>query len=194
MLVYSSGSRSLMPLGSSNLATPVANGVLTFRFCDILTWNNSINSRHLFTVILAGGYRFLDHMTDAVIEAYGTTLEEAFENAAKALCDTMIDLKTVRPKREIKFSAKGNDLYSLLFDWLDKVMLLLVADGIAVSEFSVKIKQHNNNNYLLEGTTRGEPLELDRHHYKVEIKAVTYHEMEIKQEKDMTIVRFLLDL
>ena len=58
-------------------------------------------------------------MTDAVIEAYGTTLEEAFENAAKALCDTMIDLRTVRPKREIKFSAKGNDLYSLLFDWLD---------------------------------------------------------------------------
>ena len=148
----------------------------------------------MFTVILAGGYRFLDHMTDAVIEAYGTTLEEAFENAAKALCDTMIDLKTVRPKREIKFSAKGNDLYSLLFDWLDKVMLLLVADGIAVSEFSVKIKQHDNNNYLLEGTTRGEPLELDRHHYKVEIKAVTYHEMDIKQEKDITIVRFLLDL
>ncbi len=142
---------------------------------------------------MAGGYRFLDHMTDAVIEAYGTTLEETFENAAKALCDTMIDLKTVRPKREIKFSAKGNDLYSLLFDWLDKVMLLLVADGIAMSEFSVKIKQYNNS-YLLEGITRGEPLELDRHHYKVEIKAVTYHEMEIKQGKDMTIVRFLLDL
>jgi SHS2 domain-containing protein len=142
---------------------------------------------------VAGGYRFLDHMTDAVIEAYGTTLEDAFENAAKALCDTMIDLKTVRPKREIKFSAKGNDLYSLLFDWLDKVMLLLVADGIAMSEFSVKIKQCNNS-YLLEGSTRGEPLQLDRHRYKVEIKAVTYHEMEIKQEKNMTTVRFLLDL
>ena len=144
-------------------------------------------------VILAGGYRFLDHMTDAIIEAYGSTLEEAFENAAKALCDTMIDLKTVRPKREIKFSTKGNDLYSLLFNWLDKVMLLLVADWIAMSQFSVKIKQHNRG-YLLEGITRGEPLELDRHHYKVEIKAVTYHEMEIRQEKGMISVRFLLDL
>jgi SHS2 domain-containing protein len=182
-----------MPRGSSNLATPVASGELTFRFYDILALNNAINSRHLFLVILAGGYRFLDHMTDAVIEAYGTTLEEAFENAAKALCDTMIDLKTVRPQREIKFSAEGNDLYSLLFDWLDKVMLLLVADRIAMSQFSVNIKQHDNS-YLLEGSTRGEPLELDRHHYKVEIKAVTYHEMEIKQEKDMVIARFLLDL
>ena len=145
--------------------------------------------------MLEGGYRFLDHMTDAIIEAYGTTLEEAFENAAKALCDTMIELKTVKPKREIKFSIKGNDLYSLLFDWLDKVMLLLVADGIAMSEFSVKIKQHKNNNgYLLEGAARGEPLELDRHRYKVEIKAVTYHEMEIKQDNGIITLRFLLDL
>jgi SHS2 domain-containing protein len=47
---------------------------------------------------------------------------------------------------------------------------------------------------LLEGTARGEPLELDRHRYKVEIKAVTYHEMEIRQEKGMITVRFLLDL
>ncbi len=144
--------------------------------------------------MLVGGYRFLDHMTDAIIEAYGTTLEEAFENAAKALCDTMIDLKTVKPKREIKFSIKGNDLYSLLFDWLDKVMLLLVADGIAMSQFSVEIKQHNNKDYLLEGAARGEPLELDRHRYKVEIKAVTYHEMEIKQDKGIITLRFLLDL
>src|SRR5919108_6496554 len=144
MLAYSSGSRSLMPRGSSSLATLIASGELTFRFCYILTCINAINSGPLFTVILAGGYRFLDHMTDAVIEAYGTTLEEAFENAAKGLTDTMIDLKTVRPEKEIKFCAKGHDLYSLLFNWLDKVMLLIVADGMALSQFSIKIKQHNS--------------------------------------------------
>ena len=135
-------------------------------------------------------------MTDAIIEAYGATLEEAFENAAMALCDTMIDLKSVVPKEEFRFSAKGNDLYSLLFDWLDQVMLLMVADRIAVSQFSVKIKHHNNNGegYLLEGIARGEPLNLDRHQYKVEIKAVTYHEMEIKHKKDIFTAKFLLDL
>jgi len=139
---------------------------------------------------LAGGFRYLDHMTDAVIEAYGGTLEEAFENAARGLNDTMIDLKTVRPNREIKIAATGHDLHSLLFDWLDKVMLLMVADGIVMSEFSVRIK----NCYSLEGVARGERLDLDRHCYKVEIKAVTYHEMQITEEKDKATVRFLLDL
>jgi protein archease len=141
---------------------------------------------------LAGGFRYLDHMTDAVIEAYGGTLEEAFENAARGLNDTMIDLKTVKPNKEIKIAANGHDLHSLLFDWLDKVMLLLVADGIVMSDFSVKIKQENG--YSLAGVAKGEKLDLDRHHYKVEIKAVTYHEMEVRQEEGKATVRFLLDL
>jgi SHS2 domain-containing protein len=141
---------------------------------------------------LAGGYRFLDHMTDAVIEAYGETLEEAFEYAAKGVNDTMVELKTVRPDREIRIAAEGHDLYSLLFDWLDKVMLTLLADGIVMSEFLVKIRR--NSGYLLEGVAKGEKLDLDRHRYKVEIKAVTYHEMEIRQEKGKSTVRFLLDL
>jgi SHS2 domain-containing protein len=131
-------------------------------------------------------------MTDAVIEAYGSTLEEAFESAAKGLNDTMIDLKGVKPDREIKIQASGHDMEELLFDWLDKVMLLLVADGIVMSEFSVKIKQ--DNEYSLEGIVRGEKLNLQKHHYKVEIKAVTYHEMEIRQDSSRTTVRFLLDL
>lgn len=131
-------------------------------------------------------------MTDAVIEAYGETLEEAFENAAKGLNDTMIDLKKVVPDKEVRITAAGHDLHSLLFDWLDKVMLLLVADGIAMSEFSVKIRQ--NGGYSLEGVAKGEKLNLGKHHYKVEIKAVTYHEMEIRQGKGKATVRFLLDL
>lgn len=145
---------------------------------------------------MAGGYHFLDHMTDAVIEAHGETLEEAFENAAKGLNDTMVDLKTVMPNEDLKITAQGHDLYSLLFDWLDKVLLLLVADGIVMSEFSVKIRQHDDNGggYSLTGIAKGEKLNLDRHHYKVEIKAVTYHEMEIRQEKGKATVKFLLDL
>lgn len=142
---------------------------------------------------MAGGYRFLEHMTDAVIEAHGDTMEEAFEQAARGLNDTMIDLKGVSPDREVKIAAEGHDIESLLFDWLDKVMLTLVADGIVMSDFSVKIKK-TDGGYALDGTTRGEKLDLKKHAYKVEIKAVTYHEMSVKQEAGRTTVRFLLDL
>jgi len=139
------------------------------------------------------GYRFLDHMTDAVIEAYGSTLNEAFENAALGLSDTMIDLKTVEPKKKIKVTAKGHDLFSLLFDWLNTVLLLMVVDWLAVSQFSIEIRKQSNG-YSIEGIALGEPFDLDRHRYKIEIKGVTYHEMEIKQDKATITVRFLVDL
>ena len=46
------------------------------------------------------GYQFLDHMTDAYIEAYGNTTEEAFEFAAKAVVDTMISVDNVNSVKE----------------------------------------------------------------------------------------------
>jgi SHS2 domain-containing protein len=141
---------------------------------------------------MTGGFRYLDHMTDAVIEAYGSTLDEAFEFAAKALNGTMIDLATVRPDTRVEISASGHDTYSLLFDWLDKVMLLLVADGMVMSEFKADISR--DGSYFLKGHAMGEKLDLSRHKYKVEIKAVTYHEMQVIEEPGGATVRFLLDL
>lgn len=142
--------------------------------------------------VLAGGFRYLDHMTDAVIEAYGANLAEAFEQAARGLNDTMVDLRTVEPKSEVTISAAGHDMYSLLFDWLDKVMLLLVADGMVMSEFKVEICR--TGGFSLKALARGENLDLRRHKYKVEIKAVTYHEMKIEEDATGATVRFLLDL
>src|ERR687896_2574531 len=193
MLAYSSGSRSLMPRGSSNRATPVASYPLTFRFCDNLSKNNAINTPHSFITTLSGGYRFLDHMTDAIIEAYGSTLDEAFENAAKGLVNTMFNIKEITPDQEAEIIAKGHDIESLLYDWLEKVMLRILIDNIVLSDFKVKISE-SNGNYFLKGIVKGEVLDLQKHHYKVEIKAVTYHEMEIKQKENIITTRFLLDL
>lgn len=138
-------------------------------------------------------FRYLDHMTDAIIEAYGSTLDEAFENSAKGLVNTMFNIKEITPDQEYEIIAKGYDIESLLYDWLEKVMLRILIDNIVLSDFKVKISE-SNGNYFLKGIVKGEVLDLQKHHYKVEIKAVTYHEMEIKQKGNIITTRFLLDL
>ena len=138
-------------------------------------------------------FRYLDHVTDAIIEAYGSSLDEAFENSAMGLVNTMIDLEQITPDQEYEIVAKGYDVKSLLYDWLEKVMLGLLIDNMALSDFKVKISE-NNGNYFLKGIAKGEVLDLKKHHYKMEIKAVTYHEMEIKQTEDLITTRFLLNL
>jgi len=141
------------------------------------------------------GFQYLDHMTDAFIEANGSTLEEAFENAARGLTDTMVDLSQVSAIIEIKVEAKGEDLEELLFDWLDKVMLLILTEHLVMSDFKVRINWlEDNRQYHLLGIANGEKLDLNKHRYKLEIKAVTYHQMSVAEEDGKFTVRFLLDL
>ncbi len=137
-------------------------------------------------------YRFLEHVTDAYIEVEGDTLEQAFELAAKALVDTMINVNSVAPTNEAQITVEGHDLESLLYNWLEEVMLKLLVDRQALSHFNVLISKHNDR-YELKATVRGEPLDIEKHRYKVEIKGVTYHMMKIERNKTVKI-RFLLDL
>ena len=149
---------------------------------------------------MPGGFRYLDHMTDALIEAYGSTLDEAFENSAYGLVNTMFDLSNVSADLEVKIEANGYDLHSLFYDWLEKVMLIVLTDNVVLSYFKVKISPTNNmdctDTCFLYSKVKGERLDLKKHGFKVEVKAVTYHEMQIKQdkEKNLFITRFLVDL
>ena len=132
-------------------------------------------------------------MTDVIVEAYGNSLEVAFANSARALVNAMFELSEVIPDKEFDIYAEGHDLESLLYNWLEKVMLLVLVDKIVVSDLKVIISQ-SNGAYSIKGIAKGEQIDLEKHHYKIEIKGVTYHEMEIKQDCKNVIIRYLLDL
>lgn len=136
-------------------------------------------------------YRNLEHMTDAFIEVTAQTLEEAFETAGVAVVDTILEIKSVEARSERKISVRSPDLNNLLYSWLEEVIILTITDGFAGASFKVKITKHEQ--YELEAVIAGEEVDFEKHHFKVEIKAPTFHLMEIKQEKPV-VMRFLLDL
>ena len=141
----------------------------------------------------ATGFRYLDHMTDVIVEAYGNSLEVAFANSARGLVNAMFELSEVIPDREVDIYADGHDLQSLLYNWLEKVMLLILIDKIVVSELKVKISECNGT-YSIKGVAKDEQIDLEKHRYKVEIKGVTYHVMEIRQDCKEVTVCYLLDV
>ena len=130
-------------------------------------------------------------MTDAFIEVTGNTLEEAFENAGISVVDTMIDINSVEEKAHKKIEIIAKDLNNLLYNWLEEVIILTITDGFAAKRFSVKLTK--NDEYSLVANINGEEIDFKKHHFKLEIKSPTFHLMEIKQEKPITM-RFLLDL
>jgi len=136
-------------------------------------------------------YRYLEHMTDAFIEVTGNTLNEAFENSGIAVVDTMVDIKLVEKKETRKLELSANDLKSLLYNWLEEIIILTITEGFVPKTFNVKIIK--NEIYSLSAEIGGEEINFEKHHFKLEIKAPTYHLMEIKEENPI-LMRFLLDL
>lgn len=136
-------------------------------------------------------YKLLEHATDAFIEVTASDLKEAFIQAGNSVVETTIDRSSVKENEKKKISVTGKEIRYLLFDWLEEVIYKLITEGFAIHRFELDIKK--NKEYKLEATAFGEPIDLQKHHFKVEIKAPTFHLMEISEGKDVKM-RFLLDL
>ena len=136
-------------------------------------------------------YKFLDHATDAIIEVTAKNLKEAFSVTADAVIDLTLDQDGVEEKDQKVFSAKGKDLRYLLFSWLEEIPFILITEGFAISRIEFDIIQ--NEEYKINAIAYGEPLDVKKHNFKVEIKAPTFYDMEIRQENGV-YMRFLLDL
>ncbi len=136
-------------------------------------------------------YKFLDHATDAIIEVTAKNLKEAFAVAADAEINLTLDQDKVEEKGQMVFSANGKDLYYLLFSWLEEIPFILITEGFAIKrlEFDIEVKE----GYKINATAYGETLDVKKHNFKVEIKAPTFYDMEIRQD-DGVYMRFLLDL
>jgi len=136
-------------------------------------------------------YKLLDHATDAVIEITASNLKEAFTVAGQSVVDITLDSEKVEEKEQRSLKVTGKDLRYLLFNWLEEVNYQLITEGFAIHRFELNISK--NSEYKLNATAYGEPLDLQKHHFRVEIKAPTFHEMEINEGKEV-VMRFLLDL
>jgi SHS2 domain-containing protein len=135
--------------------------------------------------------QYLEHATDAFILVTAPSLTDAFTLAGQSVVDTTLDKKTIEEKEQRTLKVSGKDLSYLLFNWLEEVNYQLITEGFAIARFSLDISK--NSTYELKSIIYGEPIDLKKHHFKVEIKAPTFHMMEIKQNGQVTM-RFLLDL
>jgi len=136
-------------------------------------------------------YKVLDHATDAFIEVTASSLIQAFEVAGYSVIDTILDNSKIEEKNERHIIVKGKDLNYLLYNWLEEIIYLVITEGFAIKK--LKITLEKNEEYTISAQIFGESIDIKKHGFKVEIKSPTFHEMEIKQEKQV-IMKFLMDL
>lgn len=139
-------------------------------------------------------YEVLDHVSDAYIEAYGSSMEEAFENAALGMFDVMTDVSQVGRAIRDEFKVEAEDERSLLHRWLSTLHLRFEMEGVIYGSFKVHGIAKEAGIFRLTAEAYGEPFNPTRHPPKTEVKAVTRHRMDVVESNGRWVVRFLLDL
>ena len=120
-------------------------------------------------------YEFFDVTADIGIIGYGNTLNEAFENAGLAMFNVITDTGDVSPSKEISFEITSEDYVSLLYDYLEELLFYHEIEFMLFCEFHVQIDE----NFHLAATIRGEEIDWDKHERKTEVKAITFHMMDV---------------
>lgn len=139
---------------------------------------------------MEAGYRILDHPADLGIEARGKTLAEAFEQAARGLTSVIVDPDSIRLVESRPVSIEAGDRQQLLVRWLTEVLYLY--DGLNFAPGDFKIERLSS--HLLEAQVRGEWFDRRRHSVRLDVKAVTYHQLEIRRRSQGHWLQVFLDI
>lgn len=135
-------------------------------------------------------FKYFEHKADVGIIGIGKTLEEAFEEGAKAMFNVMVDIDKVEPKETIKIECEASNNEELFIEWLNKLLAEAGINNMVFSEF----RTESIKDYKLFGSARGETLVPEKHNIKTEVKAATYSQLSIKKENDNYIVKCVLDV
>jgi SHS2 domain-containing protein len=124
------------------------------------------------------------------VKAYGRTLSEAFENAAKGMFDIITDSSEIENIGQYNIELEAPDLEQLLVDWLSELLFLNSAKNIVFGFFKVELDDKKNK---LSAKVFGEKFNISKHKAGAEIKAVTYHMLNVKNKKPFC-VQVLFDI
>jgi len=124
---------------------------------------------------VSASWRLLDHTADLGMDVEGSSLEEVFACAGRAIFELMAELDAVEIRGSRDLVVEGTDLADLWVNFLREALYLWSGGCLLIKE--VQIRQISDT--ALEATLSGEAYDSGRHVLNMEIKAATYHQAEV---------------
>ncbi len=135
-------------------------------------------------------YRFLEHTADLAVEILGPSPEDLFIHGGEALFAALGRYESPRCTVERPIEIEANGLEAILHDWLAELNFLHQTKGEVYHRFEIRRLDPNR----LEGIASGEAIDPERHAIDLEIKAVTWHRLEVRQDGQLWRARVILDI
>ncbi len=135
-------------------------------------------------------YRTINHTADFGLQVFGTNIKELFTNAACAMYDQITDIDSLTGSDEYTIHVTGSDWPDLMVNWLRETLYMWTGKEQLVK--TVQILSISKNK--LSARVKYDIYNPDQHIIKTEIKAVTYHQIEVNQRPDGWESKIIFDV
>jgi SHS2 domain-containing protein len=135
-------------------------------------------------------YRFIDHTADSGLEIFGRSPRDLFQQAAKALTDLLTDPTQLKEQRRHILDIEGSDWEDLLINWLRELLYLYNGEAQFITGVDIITIEQTR----LRADVATEDYRQGHHEIRNEIKAVTYHQLEVTTYEDGWRARVIFDL
>lgn len=130
------------------------------------------------------GYKFLEHTADIMFESYGKSYPEALENAARAMFSVF---GSAGEGEKASFSVTAHNIEELTVQSLADLLAYMDTHEIVFSRMKVLSFNAASNSVELEAYG-------EKKRPRDAVKAVTYHEMMVKEENGNWAITIILDV
>ena len=89
------------------------------------------------------------------------------------------DLKKIRPQEPVEIRCSEKDDEILFVSWLNALLYEMATRKMLFCRFELKIEDNR-----LSATAWGEKINIEKHNPVVEVKAATYADLKVRQDKD----------
>jgi SHS2 domain-containing protein len=135
-------------------------------------------------------FELFEHTADLGLRVRANTLEDLLAEAARGLLAMLVaNPDAVRPVQSRTILLTADDPSYLLFDWLTELLYAFETDKLLFTEFEMQIQGNQ-----LTATCRGEPMDPSRHEMEHEVKAITYHALNVHQAADGWTAEVIVDI
>jgi len=136
-------------------------------------------------------YETLDHTADLAVKVQAEFLPELYHNCASAMFDIMIGLENICPEKVgERFELSGTDLENLLVNMLSELLYRFNVHKMVYGDFTIEYLTHEK----LTVYAKGQKFDKSIHELKTEIKAATYHDLQIEATADGFTVTIVFDV
>ena len=135
-------------------------------------------------------YEVIDHTADLGIRVFGENPSDLFANAGRVLFEQITETETLAGARTMSLEVDGADWADLLVNWLRELLFLWSGKRLLAKEIEVT----NLSETHISARLRVDPFDPERHPVNSEIKAVTYHQVEVTQGPDEWVATVIFDV